>query len=243
MSKTFIIFGATGGIGSALSRQLAAQGHHLILSARSAEPLQALASELGADAKPADATQFDEVDAIIKTAAKEHDLAGVANCVGSLLLKPAHLTSLDEYRYTISQNLDSAFFVVKSASRAMYKAGGSIVLFSSAVAMTGLNNHEAIAAAKAGIAGLVRSAAATYARRGVRVNAIAPGLTRTPMTERLTSNPASEKASVSMHALGRLGEPEEVAQAAAFLLDADLSGWVTGQVIGVDGGLSMVRPS
>ncbi len=114
------------------------------------------------------------------------------------------------------------------------------MLVSSAAARVGLANHEAIAAAKAGIEGLVRSAAATYGPAGLRVNAVAPGLTRTPLTERITSNDAAAEASRAMHVLGRLGEPQDVASAIAWLLDPDQS-WVTGQVIGVDGGLGAVR--
>jgi NAD(P)-dependent dehydrogenase (short-subunit alcohol dehydrogenase family) len=152
------------------------------------------------------------------------------------------LTSEEEYRQTLALNLDTAFFTVKSASRAMMKQGGSIVLCTSAVARTGLFNHEAIAAAKAGIVGLMQSAAATYAHRGVRVNCVAPGLVETQMSERLTSSEAARKASESMHALGRLGQPEDVAEAIDWLVDASRSNWVTGQVIGIDGGLGTIRP-
>ncbi|MDX1548632.1 MAG: SDR family oxidoreductase, partial [Rhodothermales bacterium] len=124
----------------------------------------------------------------------------------------------------------------------MRNGGGAIVLCSSAVSRTGLVNHEAIAAAKAGINGLVRASAATYANRGVRVNAVAPGLVETPATERITSSEAGRKQSEAMHALGRLGRPDDIAEAIVWLLDGDRSGWVTGQIVGVDGGLGTVRP-
>jgi NAD(P)-dependent dehydrogenase (short-subunit alcohol dehydrogenase family) len=123
----------------------------------------------------------------------------------------------------------------------MRNGGGSVVLVSSSAAHVGLANHEAIAAAKGGVEALVRAAAATYAPRGIRVNAVAPGLVRTPLSARITENPAGEKASVAMHALGRLGEPADVAAAIQWLLGPD-SGWVTGQVQRVDGGLATVRP-
>lgn len=122
------------------------------------------------------------------------------------------------------------------------KTGGSIVLCSSAVARTGLFNHEAIAAAKAGIEGLARAAAATYAQRGIRVNCVAPGLVETPLSARLTANEAARSASEAMHALGKLGTPADVAEALDWLVDGTRSSWVTGQVIGVDGGLGSVRP-
>jgi NAD(P)-dependent dehydrogenase (short-subunit alcohol dehydrogenase family) len=120
------------------------------------------------------------------------------------------------------------------------KKGGSVVLMSTAAAHVGLPNHEAIAAAKAGVEGLARSAAATYASRGLRFNVVAPGLVETPLSERITSSEAGRKASLAMHPLGRLGEPGEVAGVVSWLLGAE-SSWVTGQVFVVDGGLSAVR--
>ena len=116
-----------------------------------------------------------------------------------------------------------------------------MVLVSSVAARLGLTNHEAIAAAKAGVSGLVLAAAASYAARGIRVNAVAPGLVRTPLTARLTQNEATLKASVAMHPLGRIGEPADIASAIEWLLNP-AQGWVTGQVLSVDGGMGAVRP-
>ena len=241
--ETILILGATGGIGSAVARKAAARGANLVLAARDQSRLDALTSDIGGTTIALDATRADEVHAAVQQAMDQSGtLTGVVNCVGSILLKPAHLTSEEEYRQTLALNLDSSFFLVKSAARAMMKSGGSIVLSTSAVARTGLFNHEAIAAAKAGIVGLMQSAAATYAQRGVRVNCVAPGLVETPMSERLTANEAARKASESMHALGRIGKPEDVAEAIDWLLDPSRSSWVTGQVIGVDGGLGTIRP-
>jgi NAD(P)-dependent dehydrogenase (short-subunit alcohol dehydrogenase family) len=169
-------------------------------------------------------------------------VTGVVNCVGSLLLKPAHLTSDDEWDATIATNLRSAFATVRAAAKTMRSTGGSVVLVSSAAAQLGFANHEAIAAAKAGVIGLTRSAAATYAARGLRVNAVAPGLVRTPLTESIWSKEASATASEEMHALGRLGEPDDVASAICWLLDPTNS-WVTGEVLSIDGGLSHLRPT
>lgn len=120
---------------------------------------------------------------------------------------------------------------------------GSIVLVSTVAARQGLNNHESISAAKAGIEGLVRSAAITYARQKIRFNAVAPGLTETPLSAPLLRSEAGRKFSEAMHPLGRIGNADEVAAVIAFLLGSDAQ-WITGQVWGVDGGLgSGVAPA
>ena len=238
-----IIFGATGGIGSALARRLSIAGWRLALCARGQERLDLLGGELNAHIEPADATDAQSVEnAFAAVCEKFGRLDGVVNCCGSLLLKPAHLTTGEEWAHTLNANLTTAFHVLRAAaSRMMRSGGGSIVLLSSAVAQRGMINHEAIAAAKAGVVGLAQSAAATYDRYNIRVNCVAPGLTRTPLTESLTKNEASLKASAALHPLGRIGEPNEVASAIAWLLNPEQC-WVTGQVIAVDGGLSSVQP-
>jgi NAD(P)-dependent dehydrogenase (short-subunit alcohol dehydrogenase family) len=159
---------------------------------------------------------------------------------GSVLLKPAHLTSLTELNETIHANLLTAFGVVRCAAPRMFGSGGSIVLMSSAAAHIGLSNHEAIAMCKSGIDGLVKSAAATYASRKICVNAIAPGLVRTPLTERIWNNARAAESSTSLHPLGRLGEPSDVAEAIGWLIDPKQT-WITGQSIGVDGGLGSLK--
>ena len=186
---------------------------------RSAPRLEARARDLSADAVTADATDSAAVDRCL-TAARDRfgRLDGVVNCVGSLLLKPAHATTDTEWADVLAANLTSSFYVLRSAARLMMTAGtagpgGSIVLMASAVAERGLVNHEAIAAAKAGVVGLARSAAATYARHRIRVNCVAPGLTRTPLTAALTRTEAAVEASAALHPLGRIGEPDEVASA------------------------------
>lgn len=237
-----LILGATGGIGGALARRIRSGGGTVIPAGRNAERLAVISAELGEAGIEFDASSFESVERAVQQAAARHGrLDGVALCSGSLLLKPAHLTTEAEYRSTMAANLDAAFATVRAAAKAMIDTGGSIVLVSSAAARSGLANHEAIAAAKAGIIGLALSAAASYAPRGIRVNCVAPGLTETALTARITGNEASRRASEAMHALGRIGRPEDIASAMAWLLDPENS-WVTGQTIGVDGGLASVRP-
>ena len=241
-SPRALIFGASGGIGSALARQLSARGWQLSLVARDQGRLDALAVDLHAEAFSLDATDSAGVERCLAEVSEKHGrVDGVVNCAGSFLLKPAHLTTDTEWSAVLAVNLTSAFNILRSATARMMKTGGgSIVLMSSAVAQRGMINHEAIAAAKAGVAGLALSAAASYARYNIRVNCVAPGLTRTPLTQALTKNEASLKLSAAMHPLGRIGEPDEVASAIRWFLSPEQN-WVTGQVLGVDGGLSSLQ--
>ncbi len=236
-----LVIGATGAAGSATARRLAATDVHLVLAGRDRAEVDALSQELGAPGHTIDARDIAAVGALVEGVVEEHGrLDGVANLAGSVLLKPAHLTTPEEFHDTVATNLTSAFAVVRAAAPAMRKAGGSIVLASSAAAQIGIANHEAIAAAKAGVIGLMRSAAATYGAKGVRVNAIAPGLVDAKMTAKLVGNDAQADASRKMHVLGRLGTGDDIAAAVCFLLDP-ANDWITGQVLGVDGGLGQIR--
>jgi len=242
-SPVMIIIGGAGGIGAAVARKLAARGCRLVIASRNPQRLDSVAAETGALAMPVDARDGAAVDALVQSVQTSHGrVDGVVNCAGSILLKSAHLISDQEFADTIATNLTTAFNVVRAATRLMMKqaGGGSIVLCSSVAARRGLVNHEAIAAAKAGVEGLALAAAASYARFGIRVNCVAPGLTRTDLTRSLTQNETVAKMSAALHPLGRIGEPAEVASAICWLLDREQS-WVTGQVIGIDGGLGHVQ--
>ena len=233
-----LIFGASSGIASALAHQLTEAGWHVARATRSPAnlpPLPNTADVLADGSTPEGAsTAFTHAQEALG------DLHAVANCIGSIVLKPAHATSADTWHDIMKVNLDSCFYVLQSAVKAMRKEGGSIAFVSSVAASRGFANHEAIAAAKAGVEGLTRSAAATYAAKQIRVNSVAPALTDTPATSFITDNEAARKASEAMHPLGRIGEPNDIASALAWLLNPAQS-WVTGQVLGVDGGLATLH--
>ena len=224
-------------MGSATARRLRAGGAEVVLAGRNEEKLASLGKALQSKYTVLDAVNFEAVDQEVQNAAP---LDAVVNCAGSLLLKPAHLTSQSEFRETIDLSLTTAFATVRAGAKVMTATGGSIVLCATAAARAGFANHEAIAAAKGGVIGLMLAAAASYGARNIRVNCVAPGLVDTPLTARITQNEASLRSSQAMHALGRIGRPENIASAICWLVDPENS-WITGQIIGVDGGLGTIR--
>jgi len=232
MSERILILGATGGIGRALARRIHARGATPVLLARDAGRLAALASELpGSEAV--------QGDVLALPALPPGPLAGLAFCVGSILVKPAARTSEDEMLDAFRLNALAAARAVLAALPALAEAQGSVVLFSSVAARAGFANHLAIGAAKAAVEGMAVSLAAELAPH-IRVNCIAPSLTRTRIAEPLTRNPTMAEAIGKLHPIPRLGEPEDVAALADLLLSPD-AGWITGQVIGVDGGRGTLR--
>jgi 3-oxoacyl-[acyl-carrier protein] reductase len=228
----FLIIAASSTIGQATVNLLKHMGHNVYTTARTNKKIQADAL--------LDAADFAAVDEVFQRA-KQHfgQIDGVVNFAGSLFLKPAHLTTQEQYEQTIRSCLTTAFATVHAAGKHML-AGGSVVLISAVVANTGLPNHEAIAAAKAGVAGLTRSAAATYAENKLRFNAIAPGLVSTELTKKIINTPSALNYSLSMHPLGRIGTVEDIARAVIFFLDPK-NNWITGQVLNVDGGLGNLK--
>jgi NAD(P)-dependent dehydrogenase (short-subunit alcohol dehydrogenase family) len=238
MSKIVLITGGSGGIGSEVARGVARRGGTPVLVARDAQRLAAVAADVGGAAYPADVLDDAGFGMVIKRIEAEVGaIDGVVHAVGSVLLKPLHATSVDEWRATYEINATSAFIVMRNVMPLlMRRRRGSVVLFSTVAAAMGLPNHESIAAAKSAIEGLVTSAAITYARYGVRVNAVAPALTRTGLSAHLWQNETTLAASVAMHPLGRIGEPADIAAAVMYFLGDDAA-WTTGQILGVDGGL------
>lgn len=239
--KTIIVIGAGGGLGRALCLYLQELKYKVICAGKANSSLERFATASGFPLYTFDASSFAETSAAFEEIAKQHPrLDGAVNATGSLLLKPAHTTTEEEWLSTVANNLTSSFTCVKFASKSMFSQGGSIVLISSAASFAGIPNHDAIAAAKGGVSALARSAAATYARQKIRINAVAPGFLQTPLTKAITDNQALLESSTEMYPLGRIGTPADVVPAIEWLL-SDASSWVTGEVIKIDGGMASLK--
>jgi NAD(P)-dependent dehydrogenase (short-subunit alcohol dehydrogenase family) len=244
VSKVVLVTGGSGGIGSETARMAVARGDRVALVARDSERLERTAATIGerAFAFPCDVLDPDAfAETVERIEGEVGEIDGVVHAVGSIVLRPLHALSVADWQKTFEINATSAFVVVKGVvTKMMRRKRGAFVLFSTVAVRTGLQNHEAIAAAKGAVEGLVRSASISYSRYGIRFNAVAPALTKTELSKSLWSTETALNASVAMHPLGRVGEPHDIASAAVFLLSDDAS-WLTGQVIGVDGGLSAGR--
>jgi NAD(P)-dependent dehydrogenase (short-subunit alcohol dehydrogenase family) len=227
----FLMIAASSAMGMATLDVLEKNGHQVFKTARSADKIQ---PDLLLDA-----ADFDAVDEAFEKAIERFGaIDGVVCFAGSLLLKPAHLTTKQNYQDVIQSSLTTAFATTRSAGK--YMKDGSVVLVASAVHAIGLANHEMIAAAKAGVVGLAKSAAATYAASNLRFNVVSPGLTDTPLTKGIITNLNALKYSLNFHPLGRIGGVDDIARAVVFFLDPANS-WITGQVLNVDGGLSTLK--
>lgn len=244
MTSIALVTGASGGIGRALVRQLHAQGCRVAAVGREASRLADVLTDGQAAVHIAADTTTPEGAARAMAACQDALGAAptlLAHCVGSTLIAPLHRTRADSYREVLRVNLDSAVFTLQAWIAALQGAPGAAVFASSVVARIGVANHEAIAAAKGGVEALVRSAAATYAAQGLRINAVAPGMTDTPMTAGLLKMPAVREGAARQYPLGGVQTAEQVAGVMAWLL-GDGSARLTGQVLAVDGGFTTVRP-
>ena len=239
MTLPIIIVGGSGGVGGALARRLAATGRALHLIGRDASKLSAMAAETGASHAVADVGDRGALaDAI---AAAGGVASGLVYAVGSITLKPVIRITDEDIERDFRLNALGAFRAVQLALPALKANSGtsSVVLFSSIAVTQGFTSHASIGMAKGAVEGLTLSLAAELAPK-LRVNGIAPSLTQTPLAAGLTANAQVASAIAALHPLQRLGEADDIAALAAFLLGPE-SGWITGQIIGVDGGRSTLR--
>lgn len=235
----YLIFGGNGGIGEAIARRLAAGGHSLVLSGRNAAALDRLAGELGAEAVSGDVLGEGEIARIGGRAGPVLD--GLVYAVGTINLKPLERLTDDDFLNDFRLNALGAAKAVQAALPALKAAadGAAVLLFSTVAVDQGFAGHASIAMAKGAVVGLVRSLAAELAP-DIRVNAIAPSLTKTPLGRVVAGSERMAEAVARMHPIPRLGEAEDMAAMGELLL-TKAGAWITGQVIGIDGGRSTVR--
>ncbi len=241
--KVAVILGAAGpqNMGQTIARRFAAEGARVIVAGRREEPLRALAAELDGDWRLCDITRGDDVAALASFAVERFGgLDAAVNCTGW-----APMTKLLEVREEELDRLSQLqfkgvyFFLQHMTARMAAHGGGSIVQMSSASAYALLWNHAAYIATKSAGDALVRCFANEFGARGVRVNSIAPGLTASPMTQREMALPGLIEAFVKEYPLGRIGTPEDIANAALWL--ASEESFLTGQVLQINGGLTLRR--
>lgn len=229
--KTYLIIGGTSGIGLETTKLLSKDNRVIVLS-RTNKNLDGLSN-----------VEFHSAD-VIKSVDELPSIAdkidGLVYCPGTINLKPLKSLKLEDFQNDFEINLLGAIKVInkyfnnlKSAEKA------SIVLFSTVAVQTGMPYHSSVASSKGAVEGLTRTLAAEFAPN-IRVNCIAPSITNTPLAEKLLNNEAKVKASEDRHPLKRIGSAEEIAQTVEFLL-SEKSGFITGQIIKVDGGISSVK--
>lgn len=234
-----MIIGGSGGIGSAVARRLHAQGYRLHLIARDGERLAAEAAGTGSSFSMADVCDEAALRAAISDAGPVID--GLCYAAGTINLKPLARLGEADFLRDFRVNALGAALAVQAALPALKAADGtpSVLLFSSVAVAQGFSAHASVSMAKGAVEGLTRALAAELAPK-IRVNCLAPSLTRTPLAKALTANESMATAIAGLHALPRLGEPEDIAGLASLLLSPD-AGWITGQIIGIDGGRSSLR--
>ena len=234
MSGKFLIFGATGSIGSSLAEQMKTAGYDNVhLVSRNQSEVETIASKYGFSFTVADVL---EDGFIAKVKNDLEDAVGIAYCVGSIDLKPFKMVTENDFNKCMKLNLYSAVEAIKGYQESLKKNKGSVVLFSTAAVHRGFTNHSIIASAKAAVEGLAISLAAEFAPN-IRVNCIAPSLTNSKIAQPMLKNTSIAEGIAKAHPLKRIGEGKDSASLAKFLLSND-SSWITGQVIAVDGGRS-----
>ena len=233
MSEKYLIFGATGSVGSSLAEQLKNSGNDIHLVARNEDEVKVIADKLGCSYTVADVLK----DGFIEKVKSDIDeIKGIAYCVGSIDLKPLRMVTEADMNKCMKLNLYSAIEAIKGYQENLKKNKGSVVLFSTVAAQRGFTNHTIIASAKAAVEGLTVTLAAEFAPH-IRVNCIAPSLSKSKIAEPMLKNPAIAEGIAKAHPLKRLGEGKDSAALAKFLITEE-SSWITGQIIAVDGGRS-----
>ena len=233
MSEKYLIFGATGSIGSSLAEQLISSENNVHLVGRNEIELKNISEKLECTFTVADVLE----DGFIKKVKNDiSEIKGIAYCVGSIDLKPLRMVTEQDFNKCMKLNLYSAVEVIKGYQEILKKNKGSVVLFSTVAAQRGFTNHAIIASTKAAVEGLTVSLAAEFAPN-IRVNCIAPSLTNSKIAEPMLKNKVLADGIAKAHPLKRLGEGKDSASLAKFLITND-SSWVTGQIIAVDGGRS-----
>lgn len=243
MNRIALVTGAAGGVGQAVVSRLAAEGWQLIVAGRDAGRLRQAFGDRHLQVV-ADCSTAAGARQIIATARAHQLLHGaLAHCVGNIRLGALHRMSEADFDECLNANLVSAFHTLAAFVGGLREARspGAAVLVSSAAARVGTPNHEAVAAAKAGLEGLVRGAAATYAGNAIRVNAVAPGIMETPASAGVIASPAAREAAARQYPLAGIGSADELAGLMSWLL-SDAAARVTGQVWSLDGGFSSIRP-
>ncbi|MCC0804696.1 SDR family oxidoreductase [Methylobacterium sp. W2] len=237
-----VIYGGTGGIGMATARALRKRGIPLHLAARDAGRLEEAAAVLGETTF----TVGDVMDpAHFATVTREagETLAGLVYAVGTINLKPLAKLTADDAVTDFKLNALGALLALQAAAPALKagagETGAGVALFSTVAVAQGFAAHASVAMAKGAVEGLALSLAAELSPH-IRINVVAPSLTRTPLAAAITGNETLASGIASMHALQRLGTPDDIGALAAFLVSAE-AGWITGQVIGADGGRSTLR--
>lgn len=242
MTESYLVVGGSSDIAQILVSQLVEHGKQVTILARDSSRVEHL-SNSGVSVIIGDALNSADLQSAIETAKVNGNgsISGAAHLVGSILVKPPHALKVEDFEEVIRTNLTSAFLSLSLICKSMLRSGGGRLVFTSSVAGSlGLVNHEAIAAAKGGIEAMVRSSAATYAQRNIRVNAVAPGLTETRLGSAFLRSDAIREAAVSMIPMKRINQPEEVATSIRWLLTEAPDNF-TGQVLNLDGGMANVR--
>ena len=253
MNGLYVVVGASGAIGKQVCKNILQKGGTPVLVGRCYDKLKTLFNEeelCGKSVKIISEVDFMDPKVAgqkIASELKGETINGLVYSVGSITLKPIRGCNVDDFIDSYTLNVLGAIESIKATLPGLKKGskvnnGSSIVLFSSIAARNGLANHSVIGCSKAAIEGLTVSLAAEFATFPIRVNCIAPSLTAggSTMAKPLTDNQNIATAVAAAHPISRLGNPEDSASAATFLLSSESSSWTTGTIIPVDGGRSTI---